>query len=47
MPLIRTLLPYKLQYLFGWQAAVLNDYDIEKPPVAITWVGSLCNPELW
>ena len=39
--------PYKLQYPFGWQAIVLNECDIEKPPVAITCVTSLCDPKLW
>lgn len=39
--------PYKLQYPFGWQAIVLNECDIEKPPVAITCVSSLCDPKLW
>jgi putative acetyltransferase len=39
--------PYKLQYPFGWQAIVLKDYAIEKPPAAITCVTSLCDPQLW
>jgi len=39
--------PYKLQYPFGWQAIVLKKCDIEKPPVAITCVTSLCDPKLW
>jgi len=39
--------PYKLQYPFGWQAIVLNECDIKKPPVAITCVTSLCDPKLW
>jgi putative acetyltransferase len=39
--------PYKLQYPFGWQAIVLKGCDIEKPPVAITCVTSLCDPKLW
>jgi putative acetyltransferase len=39
--------PYKLQYLFGWQAIVLKECDIEKTPVAITCVTSLCDPKLW
>ena len=39
--------PYKLQYLSGWQAIVLKECDIEKPPVAITCVTSLCDPQLW
>jgi len=39
--------PYKLQYPFGWQAIVLNECDLEKPPFAITFVTSMCNPKLW
>ncbi len=39
--------PYPLQYPFGWQVIVLNACKIEKPPVAITCVASLCDPKLW
>ncbi|MCX4028493.1 N-acetyltransferase [Endozoicomonas sp. SM1973] len=39
--------PYKLQYPFGWQAIVLNEYILEKVPVAINCVASLCDPKLW
>jgi putative acetyltransferase len=39
--------PYNLQYPFGWQAIVLNECAIEKSPVAITCVTSLCDPKLW
>lgn len=39
--------PYNLQYPFGWQAIVLNKYNIEKPPVAITCVTSLFDQKLW
>lgn len=39
--------PYPLQYPFGWQSIVLNEYEIEKPPVAISCVTSLCDPKLW
>ena len=39
--------PYKLQYPFGWQAMVLKEYAILKPPAAITCVTSLCDPTLW
>ena len=39
--------PYKLQYPFGWQAIVLNECEIDKPPVAIICVNSLCDPKLW
>ncbi len=39
--------PYKLQYPSGWQAIVLNEYAMEKVPVAINGVTSLCDPKLW
>jgi putative acetyltransferase len=39
--------PYKLQYPFGWQAIVLKEFDIERPPVAISCVNSLRDPKLW
>jgi putative acetyltransferase len=39
--------PYRLQYPFGWQAIVLNKYDIEKSPVVISCVNSLRDPKLW
>jgi putative acetyltransferase len=39
--------PYKLQYPFGWQAVLLNEYDIDRLPAAITCVASLCDPKLW
>lgn len=39
--------PYKLQYPFGWQAIVLKECDIGKPPAIITCVTSLCDPRLW
>jgi putative acetyltransferase len=39
--------PYRLQYPFGWQASVLNACKLEKPPVAITCVDSLNDPQLW
>jgi putative acetyltransferase len=39
--------PYTLHYPFGWQAIVLNDCDIAKPPLAITCVTSLYDPKLW
>jgi putative acetyltransferase len=39
--------PYKLQYPYGWQAIVLNEYASETPPAAITCVTSLCDPKLW
>lgn len=38
--------PYPLQFPFGWQALVLNTFDLEKP-VDITCVPSLCDPKLW
>lgn len=39
--------PYKLQYPVGWQAIILNECAIEKSPVAINCVTSLCDPKLW
>jgi len=39
--------PYRIQYSFGWQAVVINEIDIEKRPLAIACVTSLCEPELW
>jgi len=39
--------PYNLQYPSGWQAIVLNEYAMEKIPVAISCVTSLCDPKLW
>jgi putative acetyltransferase len=39
--------PYKLQYPFGWQAIVLQEWALEKSPVTITCVNSLNDPALW
>ncbi|MCF6147459.1 MAG: N-acetyltransferase [Candidatus Kuenenia sp.] len=39
--------PYNLQYPFGWQAIVFKECAIEKAPVAITCVTSLCDLKLW
>ena len=39
--------PYNLQYPFGWQAIVLKECAIEKAPVAINCVTSLCDPKFW
>lgn len=39
--------PYPIQYPFGWQAMVLNDFDSGKSPAAVTCVTSLCDPTLW
>jgi putative acetyltransferase len=39
--------PYRLQYPFGWQAIVLNECIIEKSPIKIACVTSLCDPQLW
>ena len=39
--------PYKLQYPFGWQAIVLNEYNIAESSINIACVTSLCDPELW
>ena len=39
--------PYNLQYPSGWQAIVLNEYAMEKVPIAINCVAPLCDPKLW
>jgi len=39
--------PCKLQYPFGWQAIVLNEFYIAKSSINIACVTSLCDPELW
>jgi putative acetyltransferase len=39
--------PYRLKYPFGWQAITLNECRIEKSPIKIACVTSLCDPELW
>ena len=39
--------PFSLQYPYGWQAITLNEYHLEKSPIKITCVPSLCAPELW
>ena len=39
--------PYKLQYPFGWQAIMLNEYFLAESTVIISCVDSLNNPELW
>ena len=39
--------PFKLQYPFGWQAFVLNEYSLPNPPAKITCVPALNNPALW
>ena len=43
----RYLPPYELQYLFGWQAIVLNEVGFAKSNVKISCVASLSDPELW
>jgi putative acetyltransferase len=39
--------PYDLQYPFGWQAIVLNDYGPTESVIKLSCVDSLCHPELW
>lgn len=39
--------PYELQYPFGWQVIVLNKFDTNRSPMAITCVNSLNDPKLW
>jgi putative acetyltransferase len=43
----RYIAPYKLQYPFGWQAFILNEWDLGKGSVPVTCVAALCNPGLW
>ncbi len=43
----RYIPPYKLQYPYGWQAIILNEFKAEKVPEKISCVASLCDPELW
>ena len=43
----RYIPPYRLQYPFGWQAIILNECRIEKSPMKIACVTSLCDPQLW
>ena len=38
---------HKLQYPFGWQAIILNQFSIENLPGNIVCVASLDDPELW
>lgn len=38
---------YKLQYPFGWQAIILNQFSVENAAGNIVCVTSLENPELW
>ena len=39
--------PYTLQYPFGWQAIVLNEFSTGKSPGKIACVTSLNDPALW
>lgn len=39
--------PYRLEFPFGWQGIVLNEYKIEQPANKITCVTSLSDPALW
>ena len=39
--------PYELEYSFGWQARLLNEYDIGETPVKVSCVPALAKPELW
>ncbi len=41
------LAPYDLQYPSGWQALVLNEFNIETEPMKISCVDSLCKPDMW
>lgn len=39
--------PYQLEFPFGWQAIVLNEFQPLEPPVKISCVAPLCDPGLW
>jgi len=39
--------PYELQYEFGWQARLLTTDAPSVPPVMLTCVPSLMDPQLW
>lgn len=38
---------YKLQYPFGWQAVILNEFSIKHANSNLVCVASLNNPKLW
>lgn len=44
---VRYIPPYRLQYPFGWQGIALKERCIDRSPVKITCITSLCDPELW
>lgn len=46
-PADRYIPPYRLQYPFGWQAIVLNGFNIESTSRNVHCVASLCDPALW
>jgi putative acetyltransferase len=39
--------PHDLEYPFGWQAIVLNEFDAVSSPASITCVAPLRDPKLW
>jgi putative acetyltransferase len=39
--------PYALQYFFGWQGIVLNEYSSAESAAKIACVASLCDAALW
>ena len=41
------VLPYQLQYPFGWQAVSLNDAEVRTTSANLVVVTALNNPELW
>jgi putative acetyltransferase len=38
---------YGLQYPFGWQAIILNEFPVERGPCSIVCTASLGDPKLW
>ena len=41
------LAPYELEFPFGWQVIILNDYPLVEPSVRLSCVESLSDPALW
>jgi putative acetyltransferase len=41
------IVPYELQYPLGWQAVILNEYDVGPETVEISCVSALSRPDLW
>jgi len=41
------IVPFKLEYPFGWLAKAFNEYDAGLSPATISCVAALNKPELW